>query len=252
MNALAALLAEMDDVVADFRRRGDRAGYFAAMYRSVTREVDRRVTAGRFAAPDRMAEFTVRFARRYLDAVHAHRVGAPVTAAWSTAFTVAGDWRPIVVQHLVLGMNAHINLDLGVVAAEAAEHDGLGAIAEDFRTINEVLATLTAGCQRAVGEVSPWLGLLDRVGGRTDDRVVRFSLVRARDAAWHTAERLAPLPPADRARAVAALDREVAGLARYVLDGPLTVDAALFAVRLRERRPAREVIDLLTAVGAVD
>ena len=38
---------------------------------------------------------------------------------------MAGRWRPIVLQHLLLGINAHINLDLGVTASEFGEHGSL-------------------------------------------------------------------------------------------------------------------------------
>ncbi len=247
---LTPLLDEIDDVVAAFRRAGSRAGYFPAMYRCVTLEVARRCAAGQFEEPDRMVGFTIRFARQYLDAVEAHRTGKAVPEAWSVAFTAADAWRPVVLQHLMLGMNAHINLDLGVVAAELAGTDGLDAIARDFRLINEVLAAMTIGCQRAVGDASPWIGLLDRIGGRTDTRIVRFSLVRAREAAWNTAERLAPLGPVERAKAVTQLDRDVAALAPLVLDAPVPIGVALFAVRLRERRPVPDVIDRLTKVTA--
>jgi hypothetical protein len=154
-------------------------------------------------------------------------------------------WRPLILQHLLLGMNAHINLDLGVVAAEAGDRYGLDAIAADFDRINQLLAEMITGCQTAVTSVSPWLGLLDRLGGRSDTTLVRFSLVRARKAAWHTAQRLAPLPPPERGPAITALDRDIRGLSRLVTRGPLVVNVGAFVVRLRERSNVRQVIDAL-------
>jgi hypothetical protein len=243
--SLESLIAEMDRVVAECRERGSRAGYFAALYRNVTREVAQRIASGRFADAERMATFTEAFARRYLDAYGDWRNNRPVTESWGAAFAMTNRWRPLILQHLLLGMNAHINLDLGVVAAEAGDHYGLDAIADDFHQINELLAEMIVGCQQAVSNVSPWLGLLDRLGGRNDTTVVRFSLVRAREAAWHTAQRLAPLPPPDRGAAIKALDRDINKLGRLVTRGPLIVNVGALVVRLRERSNVRQVIDAL-------
>ena len=66
--------------------------------------------------------------------------------------------RPIILQHLLLGMNAHINLDLGVCASELAEPGAIDAIRVDFDAVNDVLAdsstaarTRSARCRRGSG-----------------------------------------------------------------------------------------------------
>ncbi len=50
-----------------------------------------------------------------------------------------------------------------------------------------------AGIERDIAEVSPWIGLLGRIGGRRDDEIVRFSIEVARSEAWRFATELAPL-----------------------------------------------------------
>jgi len=65
-----------------------------------------------------MERLDVTFANRYLDAVARHRAGRETTRAWGVAFAALGRWPPIVIQHQMLGMNAHINLDPGIAAAE--------------------------------------------------------------------------------------------------------------------------------------
>ena len=161
-----AVLEELDAVVETCVRRRSRAGYFAALYRAVTRAVQARAAAGEFEDADRMRAFVGAFARRYLDAFDAWSGGQPTTEAWRAAFAAAQRWRPTVLQHVMLGINAHINLDLGIVTAEAADASGgLAPIARDFDEVNVLLASLVVACQDAVGAVSPWVGLLDRVGG---------------------------------------------------------------------------------------
>lgn len=241
-----ATVAAFDAVCDDARRAGSRAGYFAALYRGVTREVRDRAAAGRFADPARMDRFVDAFAARYLDAHAAWRAGRPTTAAWAAAFDAVSRWRPVVLQHLLLGMNAHINLDLGIVAAElGGDPAGLALLRRDFDEVNDVLASLVEASQAGVGRVSPWLGLADRVGGRSDETMVRFSITVARRQAWAFAQRLAALPPADRAAEIARVDAAVARLARRVLHPGAVLSTALLVVRLRETAQPAQVIDAL-------
>ena len=186
-DTMAALTAIVDRCAT----AGDRTGYFAAMYVAVTRTVRRRAGEGHFADPAQMERFVTGFAARYLAAEAAWRAGQPVGESWRGAFATAGQFRPIILQHLLLGMNAHINLDLAVAAADLAPDTGIEAVRADFDTINDVLGDLVDACQGALGKVSPWLGLVDRIGGSGDETMIRFSLVLARRQAWSAAVRLA-------------------------------------------------------------
>jgi Family of unknown function (DUF5995) len=244
----ATTISALEAAVADCVANDDRAGYFAAMYLAVTRTVQARAKAGRFDDGARMERFVARFAGRYLDAYDGWRGGTPISGAWEIAFTTARRWRPIALQHLLLGMNAHINLDLGVTAASFAGADGLAVVRRDFDEINDVLAELVDACQLVVGTVSPWLGLADRAGGGGDEVMVRFSLARARRQAWRVAERLAPLPPDGQAAAVKEVDAGAARVGRRVCRPGVRAEVPLLLVRLRERARPRHVIALLAAV----
>ncbi|HEU4840581.1 MAG TPA: DUF5995 family protein [Ilumatobacteraceae bacterium] len=227
---------------------GDRGGYFAAMYLAVTATVRERADGGSFADRQRMERFVAGFAGRYLDALTAWRADRPCAQAWRVAFEAAGRWRPIILQHLLLGMNAHINLDLGVTASELGGGGSIDAVRADFDAINDVLGELVDGCQGALGQVSPWLDLADRVGGSGDEEIIRFSLVAARRQAWSVAERLAPLRDAERERAIVAVDASAVNVARAVEHPGIPGSAALLLVRLRERAAPADVMRLLAAV----
>ncbi len=247
----AHTVAGLERIVDRCAASGDRTGYFAAMYLAVTRTVQGRVAAGRFTDRERMERFVSGFADRYLDAEAAWRAGRPTTDSWRVAFEAAGRWRPVILQHLLLGMNAHINLDLGVTAAElggAAGPDGLEAIRADFDAVNDVLGELVEGCQGALGEVSPWLAWCDRVGGHRDEALINFSLRRARAQAWSLAVRLAPSGGPERAAAVRVADAAAARIARAVAHPGLWPSTVLLAVRLRERAAPARVMELLAAV----
>lgn len=227
---------------------GDRTGYFAAMYLAVTHTVRQRAADGRFSDAARMERFITAFAGRYLAAEQAWRDDAPCPEAWRAAFRMARRWRPIVLQHLLLGMNAHINLDLGVTTSELGEQGSIDGVRADFDAVNDVLSDLVDGCQNALGKISPWLDLADRVGDGGDETLIRFSLVAARRHAWSVAVRLSTLTGLDRQRAIDSVDASAARLAVAIEHPGIAASALLFAVRLRERAAPADVIRLLAAV----
>ena len=106
-----------------------------------------------------------------------------MTRSWELALDAAEARRPIVLQHLLLAINAHVNLDLGIAAAETAPGDALPSLRRDFDRINEIIASLIAGVRHDLATISPWIGLLDRLGGRHDDEIIRFSMEVARTEA---------------------------------------------------------------------
>jgi hypothetical protein len=137
---LVRLNALLDDAV----RKGVRIGYFVALYERVTSNVRRALIAGNvFDDGQRMEQLDVVFANRFLEAWDQHVGGETPTESWAVAFRALDDPGVLVVQHLMLGMNAHINLDLGVAAATVAPTpDALAALRADFMRINDVLARL--------------------------------------------------------------------------------------------------------------
>jgi hypothetical protein len=246
-------LGALEDVVDDCVHRSDANGYFPAMYLSVTREVEARCRTGWFDDAGRMEVFVASFAQRYLDAWEAWRRDGECSRSWRTAFDAVRSRRTVILQHLALGMNAHINLDLGVTVAELAGTGPVEALQHDFDAVNDVLGTLVPEMKSVVGAASPFLGALDRVGGASDDELVRFSLRVARREAWRAAERLAALrqsgaDAASFAGAVDELDRTTARLARGVRSPRGRLSTALLVVRLGERAPVPRTIVRLASI----
>lgn len=236
---------ELDRIVGEARAAESRTGYFAALYRRVTLEVGRRVEEGRFDDAERMERLDVIFAGRYLEARRAWEAGAPITRSWRVAFEAAGDWWPIVLQHLLLGINAHINLDLGIAAARTAP-GRLDALEDDFFRITRLLASMVDDVQGRLVEVWPLLAVFDRVGGRTDEATIHFSIDRARREAWRFARRLDAIPGDEWAEEIDRTDAAVAELGRRIRRPGWLLGAATRAIRLGELRSVPGVIDLLS------
>ena len=126
------VIADIAGVIARCTEESSRLGYFAALYYDVTVKVRQAIRAGAFEDGARMARLDVAFARRYLDAVAQYWRGDESTLAWQVAFRAGRRWSPNVLQHLLLGMNAHINLDLPVAAAQTAPGAQLTSLESDF------------------------------------------------------------------------------------------------------------------------
>jgi hypothetical protein len=241
-----AVLSRLDEIVEAARRERSRIGYFAALYRDVTARVKRGIAVGRFEDGARMERLDVVFANRYLDALEAYRAQRPTSRCWRVAFDATARWPPLVLQHLLLGMNAHINLDLGIAAAEACPGESLAALERDFVEINSLLAEMIDDVQRRLTRLSPWMGLLDRVGQRADEAVCGFCISAARGFAWNAAMRLVSLSPERHAVEIERLDGLTTALAGPIeRPGPL-LRAVQLTIRMREPSDVGRVLDALT------
>jgi hypothetical protein len=240
------VVTRLDAIITRARAKSDRAGFFACLYRDVTVHVRDGIAAGRFQDGARMARLDVVFANRYLAAEAAVRAGRRPSHSWAVAFDAARRRDLIILQHLLLGMNAHINLDLGVASAQVAPGAELTGLKHDFIEITVLLNELLDDVQNRIARVSPWMGVLDRVGGRGEEEVCKFCLGGSRDVAWRTAEHLARLEPARHDAEIDRLDRIVAMLALPIRSPGLLLRAALAGIRLREPNAVAPVLDALS------
>ncbi|MEY2930011.1 MAG: hypothetical protein RL033_760 [Pseudomonadota bacterium] len=246
---IAEVLEILERLIAEFRGRRSRLAFFAALYRAVTLRVRLGIERGEFEDGARMDAFDTAFANRYFEALELHLAGGKPAKSWQVAFGAQGRSSVIVFQHLLLGMNAHINFDLPLAALDIAPGAALPELETDFFAINRILAGLLDPAQAALGEFSPLLHILDRLGGRVDESIGIFSLVNARDEAWHEAGRLAFEVDPRRARSVLSLDRRVAMLAeRIVVPGGL-FGAALELIARTESHDVPAITDRLLAMA---
>jgi hypothetical protein len=203
------VISRLETIIEDAEARGDRIGYFAALYNRVTLAVRDGVAAGVFDDGPRMERLDVAFANRFLDAYDAWRTGQLPSRSWLKAFDVASSSRPVVLQHLMVGMNAHIALDLGIAAAQTCPGAALPPLKDDFGRINDVLASLTPMIEAEIGEESPEFALLTHIMPTREQRLFGFGMDRAREMAWNFACTLAPLPLHEQPALMAHRDHEV-------------------------------------------
>lgn len=248
LTTIGEVLDQLDAIVEIARERGTADGYFAALYRRVTAEVEARIARGVFEDGERMARFDVVFASRYVEAWSANERGRPLTEAWRVAFGCRSDHWPVVLQHLLVGMNAHINLDLGIAAAEVAPGTAIQGLRKDFDAINDVLCEMVDDVQTRLSRVWPAMRMIDRICGDLDESVVHFSIRRARAQAWELALELAGMSSkGEGAARIGEVDTAIACLGERVLNPGVKLRLVLGWVRIRERGTISEKLDVLTA-----
>ncbi|MEP6619587.1 MAG: DUF5995 family protein [bacterium] len=245
------VLADLDVVIARARGEKSRLGYFAVLYRNVTLGVKNAIAEGRFEDGPRMERLDVAFANRYLTALEAWRFNKPVSHCWTVAFNAATRRRPIILQHLLLGVNAHINLDLGLAAVATCTAENLASFQRDFQEVTTLLEEMIDDVQERLDRVSPWMAWLDRIGHRSDEVLCGFCIDKSRKLAWGAAEEMIVVPEDARSVRETELDLVVAGLALPIARPALIATIVLACIGLREESDVGRVMDtLLIAQGA--
>ena len=245
MRTIDEVIERLDEIIDIAYREESRMGYFPALYRKVTVKVKEGIAAGYFDDAARMERLDVLFAGRYFSAYDTYHRGAQPTESWMTAFSAAASWPPTVMQHLLLGINAHIHLDLGIAAAQTVLPGSIDALRADFNRINVLLASLIEEVEDELGEISPLFERLDLAAGRFDEYLAFFGIRAARDYAWNVAKKFAKLSPQDWPAETAALDQEVAGFADVMLKPRWSLRLLLLFARLDEQKSVRRNIDIL-------
>jgi hypothetical protein len=239
------VLSQLEKIIADSRSTGDRAGFFAALYHKVTAGVKEGIAKGSFQDGERMAELDVTFANRYLVALDAWRSGRPLTDSWKVAFTATKTSSLLVLQQLLLGINAHINLDLGIAAVETMKGKNLDDIHTDFDTINTIIGSLTYQVLHEIDLMSPLLSLMGLQGNNTNSFLIQFSIGNARDGAWCFAEDLSKQTGDNYAATIKTRDTGIATLAADLAHTTGFLRFTLWIIHLFEwKNPTRIIAEL--------
>jgi Family of unknown function (DUF5995) len=239
------VLQALDGIIGQSWQARSRNGYFAALYRRVTQAVKDGIAQGRFQNGPLMETLDVVFASRYLDAANQLQTGGQPAASWQVAFNAASDSAPLILQQLLAGMNAHINLDLGIASAEVAPGDQIETLQTDFFQINQVLAEQVSAVEQEMAAISPMIHLLEDLDLRTETQIINFNIDVARDLAWAFALRMAVTPSVLWPVSIAAKDAQTALFGQTLVHPGPALDLLLAPIRLPESDDIRRNIEVL-------
>jgi len=239
------LLSELEVIIAESAEKGERAGYFATLYHKVTSKVKEGIDRNDFENGPRMERLDVLFANRYLSALHQWRNKLPLTDSWKIAFEATEKSGILLIQHLLLGINAHINLDLGVAAVETIQAGQIQDIHKDFDAINAILGALTYEVIHDINRISPLLSLIGKHSGNTESLLIQFSIGNARDGAWVFAEDLSQKAGVEYTAFIAQRDKDIATLANSLIKLKGFIRCTIWIIHLFELKNVKKVIQIL-------
>ena len=233
----------LERCIATARAENSAEGYFPLIYAWETQDIARAADDGVFDAPDELRRLIVVFANRYFTARRQFRAGEPTSKAWGLAFRAARSAPALVVQHLLLAVNAHINADL---AAATSETDLSWA---DYAKLDVILGRGLSRIQGSLNRTTLVLRALDLFAGNFDEMLTIFSLKAARRYAFDLVHRLRAAPEGGRPALIAEADDCALHIGQRLLNPPLRDRLLLAAVYLSERNKSpRQLMELLERV----
>jgi Family of unknown function (DUF5995) len=186
----------LDQVITWATQEESTIGYFAVLYKRSTVAIRQALNDGKFYDPPLMERFDAVFAGRYFDALNAYfypdEYPGGLTLPWEVAFVRQELGHSTMLQHMMAGLNAHINFDLGLATAKMVPNS-LQAFEHDFNLINAIVATQIRGMLDEVQKLSPgvlWIrrAIPDEVG------LIKQVLIKFRQSGWFFAIFLAEHP----------------------------------------------------------
>jgi len=179
------VITELNKIIEAETSIASAMAFFPILYKKVTERIKTGIVNNEFENNLRMEKLDVLFANRYIEAYQQLKDGLEPTESWTRTFEASKEKGLLIMQHFLLGINAHINLDLGIAVAETVgEGESLIDLENDFNKINGILASMVDDVQRRIGRVSPLFYLLEKIGKGREDKIVSFSINVARDGAW--------------------------------------------------------------------
>lgn len=214
-STIQEVLDELDIIIDDAIVSNNPLGLFAYVYRRTTAEILKEVQIGSFEDNVLLEQLDVVFANMYLDAYRKYQNNEGVSKSWEFAF-VQSDVPLSILQHIVMGMNTHINLDLAIATSNVMRGRGIDAVKNDFETVNDILFNIINDIQDRLSSVSRLMFLLDIVGQNSDEKVIDFSMRKARQQSWNNANLLWSLGPEHQNGAIRTMDGVVLKISEFI------------------------------------
>ncbi|WP_130734867.1 DUF5995 family protein [Flavobacterium sp. J27] len=238
----------LNEIIDTALKEKSTMGYFAVLYCKVTEKVKEGIANGMFQNGPRMEQLDVIFANRYIAAYYEYKLGLQPSTSWQVAFKYATDFWMVLLQHLLLGMNAHINLDLSIAAAQVAPGEAIHDLEADFNMINHILSSLVGNVETALSDVWPFLKWILKKTRNVDTFLIDFSMQEARNGAWKFAVQLAPLNAVQLQEQILIRDQKVTKIADLITNAGFIPSLIFKVLRLFEIGSVKSKIDKLRSV----
>jgi hypothetical protein len=203
------VLARMTTLVEQWEAAQDRRAIFLGCYRLMTRNMLDAIEAGLFHDGLWVSNLLHGFSDYYFHALALYEQASQATPhVWKLAHDATRDAEVSTMQHLLLGVNAHINFDLVFALYDqlAPEWNDLSAEQRaqrhaDHELVNRIIGeTVDAVQDQVIDRHAPWFKVIDILLGPTDEWLTSHLISHWREEVWEQTVRYLELAtPEERA-----------------------------------------------------
>ncbi|MFY1045213.1 DUF5995 family protein [Chryseobacterium sp. GP-SGM7] len=245
MKTIEEVLKKLDEIIAWSKANQSPVGYFACTYRIMTAQVLKGIQQKKFEDNPRMILLDIAFASRYLNAWENYSKGKKCSNSWYLAFEATKNKNLLILQHIFLGMNAHINLDLGISAASIMPYRKINPLKTDFERINSVISSINQNVQDSLNKICYPVNLIDQLSNGKDNAILDFAISKARDTSWATAVISSNTPNFLKDSVINIVDYAAAKVASQILNPKLLSSALAKELKKCESNDVVKNIEIL-------
>lgn len=198
------VLGRMQGYINCWEQTGDRRRVFLTCYSMMTANMLTALEDGEFHDREWVNKLLHHFADYYFAALEAYEHDSSQSpSVWQAAFGCAQSDQLQTIQHLLLGVNAHINYDLVLALADllGPEWESLSPQQRALRyadhcQVNHIIGrTIDSVQDQVIERYNPLMQIVDRLMGPLDEWLISRLITAWRDRVWqHALDRItAPL-----------------------------------------------------------
>jgi hypothetical protein len=245
MTTIDDVLKHLDEIIVWSEQHQSPMGYFAALYQRMTMAVKDGILQNKFDNGPRMEKLDIIFAKRYFEAFDNYQKNKPITKSWEIALNATKTDQITVIQHLLLGINAHINLDLGIAASDISTKSDIQNLEKDFKQINTIIAGLIDDTKLRLSKIWLPFRIFTKLLDTESDGIINFSIKVARTFSWENAKQLTFIEPFKKPDLIIGIDKNVEFLGNRIAKPSTFTKSILWLMRLGESGYVAEKIKIL-------
>ncbi|MFN1833751.1 DUF5995 family protein [Balneola sp. MJW-20] len=193
-----SVLNEMDRYISTWKNSGDRRYIFLSCYRTMTANMLQALKDSRFKDPLWVEALLNHFAKYYFRALECYDCGNHTPLVWQQVHSITRKQEHHILQHLIIGVNAHINYDLVLSLYDILqpEWSGLDKKMREIRysdhcTVNYIIASTVDTIQEQIlNPEDPKIRWIDLILGQLDEYLISALISSWREKVWVNTERL--------------------------------------------------------------
>ena len=201
-----AVVKKMEDIAHQWENQKDPRAIFLRCYSMMSANMMQALEENRFENKAWVQQLLHRFADYYFDALACFDCGETVPVVWQHVHQLSTHKKLHVLQHLLLGVNAHINYDLVLTLYDMLKDDWQKLPPSkrqsrylDHITVNTIIAeTIDKVQDEVVEQYAPSMKFIDRIMGRIDEKLLVGLITKWRESVWENAVQMLNAQEADQ------------------------------------------------------